>query len=99
MTVEQVRATLRERIARGASLEELDTLLRMTRGLTERQRGALWSEAWRYDPRRATLRRVEAARSLLGKASRPIVPDSGRGRVTPRGGRRARRVSRGPAST
>ena len=25
----------------------------------------LMSEAWRYDPRRATLRQVEAARSLL----------------------------------
>ena len=74
MNIDQVRTTLRERIARGASLEELDTLLRMTRGLTERQRAALWSEAWRYDPRRVTLRRMEAARSLLRKAARPFVP-------------------------
>ena len=74
MTVDGVRAALRERIARGATLEELDTLVRMTRGLSERQRAALMSEAWRYDPRRATLRHVEAARSLLvrrfGRTSR-----------------------------
>src|SRR5207247_5007825 len=35
MTVDQVRAALRERIARGASLEELDMVVRVTRGLTE----------------------------------------------------------------
>jgi hypothetical protein len=52
MKVDQVRAALRERIARGATLEELDTIVRMTRGLTERQRTELLSEAWRYDPRR-----------------------------------------------
>jgi len=45
MTVDQVRTTLRERIARGATLDELDTLLRMTRGLTERQRQSLSHEA------------------------------------------------------
>ena len=75
MTVDQVRAALRERIARGASLEELDTMVRMTRGLTERQRTELWAEVWRYDPRRATQRRVDAARSLLGGARRAFRGD------------------------
>jgi len=70
MTVDQVRAALRERIARGASLEELDMIVRMTRGLTERQRTELWAEAWRYDPRPATQRRVDAARSLFRRARR-----------------------------
>ena len=69
MTVDQVRTALRERIARGATLEELDTIVRLTRGLTERQRGALWSEAWRYDPRQATRRRVDGVRSLLHPAT------------------------------
>ena len=77
MTVDQVRATLQERIARGASLEELDTIVRMTRGLTERQRTELLGEAWRYDPRRATQRRVDAARSLFRKARRGTRRRSG----------------------
>jgi len=79
MTVDQVRTTLRERIARGATLDELDTLLRMTRGLTERQRQSLWNEAWRYDPRRATQRRMETARALLSRL-RPARPRSSRTR-------------------
>lgn len=70
MTVDQVRTALRERIARGATLEELDTLVGMARGVSERQRAMLWSEAWRYDPRRATMHRVEGVRALLGRASR-----------------------------
>jgi tRNA U54 and U55 pseudouridine synthase Pus10 len=67
MTVEGVRAALRERIARGATLEELETLVQMTRGLGERQRAALLGEAHRYDPRQATLRRVEGVRSALSR--------------------------------
>jgi hypothetical protein len=63
MTVDHVRRTLRERIRRGAPLSELDTLLTMARGLTQRQREALWAEAMRYDPRRVTGRQVEAARA------------------------------------
>jgi hypothetical protein len=69
VTVDQVRTALRERITRGASLEELDTLVGMARGIGERQRAALWSEAWRHDPRRATLRRMDGVRSLLGRVS------------------------------
>jgi hypothetical protein len=70
MTVEQVRTTLRERIARGATLDELDTLLGMARGIGERQRAVLWNEAMRYDPRRVTSRQVSAARSFLTHAGR-----------------------------
>jgi hypothetical protein len=73
MRVDRVRRALRERIARGASLEELETIVSMTRGLTERQRALLWSEAWRYDPRRATRRRVDAARSAFARA-KPTRP-------------------------
>jgi hypothetical protein len=68
MTVDQVRTTLRERITRGASLDELETLLRMTRGIGERQRAALWNEALRYDPRRVTDRQVDAARRFLSRS-------------------------------
>jgi hypothetical protein len=71
MTVDQVRTALRERIARGASLEEIETLVGMARGVTERQRAILWGEALRYDPRRATARRIEGVRSLLG-TGRPL---------------------------
>jgi len=67
MTVDGVRAALRERIARGATLEELDTIVRMARGIGERQRTALFGEALRYDPREATLRRVNGVRSVLRK--------------------------------
>jgi hypothetical protein len=89
MTVDQVRTALRERIRRGASLEELDTMVRMTRGLSERQRAVLWSEAWRYDPRASTRRRVDAARAVLGTATRPLRTRRGRA-AAPVRGRRAR---------
>ena len=77
MTVDEVRTTLRERIARGATLDELETLLRMTRGLGERQRAALWNEALRYDPRPITTRRVDAVRKFLTRAR-----NNGNGRST-----------------
>jgi hypothetical protein len=48
--VDAVRRTLRERIARGATLDEIDVLISMSRGLTERQRSSLWAEAWLYEP-------------------------------------------------
>jgi hypothetical protein len=47
---EQVRETLRERIKRGATFDELETIIRLTRGLRERERWELWNWAWRYDP-------------------------------------------------
>ncbi|MEA2404965.1 MAG: hypothetical protein QOE08_1612 [Thermoleophilaceae bacterium] len=80
MTVDQVRNVLRERISRGATLDELDTILRMTRGLGQRQRAVLWNEAMRYDPRRVTSRQVDAARSFLtraraGRGDRAARPD------------------------
>ena len=89
--VEQVRSTLRERIARGATLDELETLLRMTRGLTEHQRTALMTEAWRYDPRRATGKRVDAAREWLGRHTFNATGNARRPRAG-RNGRPARRT-------
>ena len=94
MTVDQVRTALRERIARGATLEELDTLVGMARGLSERQRAMLWGEAWRYDPRRATLRRVEGVRALLGRVS---TSAAGRGRSATVRATRATRAAAGTA--
>jgi hypothetical protein len=50
MTMDAVRATIAERIERGATLEELDTIVRMTRGLLPAERSALWAFAWSYEP-------------------------------------------------
>ncbi|MEA2421884.1 MAG: hypothetical protein QOF55_983 [Thermoleophilaceae bacterium] len=50
--VDEIRTTLRERIARGATLEEIDTIVRMSRGLSSEERAELWRFAWSYDPRR-----------------------------------------------
>jgi hypothetical protein len=50
---EQVRATLKERIDRGATFDELETIIRLTRGLRERERSELWNWAWSYDPAEA----------------------------------------------
>lgn len=76
MTVDQVRRTLRERIARGAPLSEIDTLLRMSRGIGQRQREALWAEAARYHPRRVTLRQVDSARRFLGRTAPEAKPSA-----------------------
>ena len=51
--VEQIRTTLRDRIERGATLEELDTIVRMSRGLSPDEREELWRWAWSYEPRAA----------------------------------------------
>ena len=51
MELDTVRATLRERIERGATLDELETIVRMTRGLRPSERRELWRFAWSYDPR------------------------------------------------
>jgi hypothetical protein len=103
MTVDQVRRTLRERIARGAPLSEIDTLLRMSRGLGQRQREALWAEAVRYDPRGVTRRQVNTARRFLGRTigegGAPGKPAASRrapspnGRPASRNGRAARRAA------
>ena len=47
---EQVRERLKERIKRGATFDELETIIRLTRGLRERERWELWNWAWSYDP-------------------------------------------------
>ena len=48
--VEDVRTTIRERIEHGATLEELDTIVRMSRGLKPGERAELWQFAWSYVP-------------------------------------------------
>ena len=48
--LEQIRMTLRERIEHGATLEELDTIVRMSRGLLPEEREELWRWAWHYEP-------------------------------------------------
>ena len=48
--VDQIRTTLEERIARGATLEEIDTIVRMSRGLSPNEREELWRWAWSYEP-------------------------------------------------
>ena len=63
--VDAVRETLRERIARGATIDEIDVLIRMSRGLTERQRESLWDFAWHYEPRREP--QLAATRAVVGE--------------------------------
>jgi hypothetical protein len=48
--VDQIRTTLEERISRGATLEEIDTIVRMSRGLSPAERESLWRWAWSYEP-------------------------------------------------
>jgi hypothetical protein len=48
--VEDIRTTLRERIERGATLEEIDMIVRMSRGLRPEERSELWRYAWSYEP-------------------------------------------------
>ena len=49
---EEVRATLRERIERGATLEEIETIIFMSEGLRPAERRELWWFAWGYAPSR-----------------------------------------------
>jgi hypothetical protein len=51
--VEEIRTTLRERIEHGATLEEIDTIVRMSRGLRPGERTELWLYAWSYVPQAA----------------------------------------------
>jgi hypothetical protein len=51
--VEDIRTTLRERIERGATLEEIEMIVRMSRGLRPDERSELWRYAWTYEPPRA----------------------------------------------
>ena len=52
--VEDIRTTLRERIERGATLEEIEMIVRMSRGLRPDERSELWRFAWTYEPGRAS---------------------------------------------
>ena len=60
--VEDIRTTLRERIERGATLEEIEMIVRMSRGLRPDERSELWRYAWTYDPGR---RPPESPRPVL----------------------------------
>jgi hypothetical protein len=51
--VDDIRTTLRERIERGATLEEIEMIVRMSRGLRPDERSELWRFAWTYEPGRA----------------------------------------------
>jgi hypothetical protein len=48
--LDAIRATLRERIEHGATLDEIDTIVRMSRGLRPWERTELWQFAWSYQP-------------------------------------------------
>jgi hypothetical protein len=48
--VDEIKTTLQERILRGATLEEIDTIVRMSRGLKPEEREELWRWAWSYEP-------------------------------------------------
>jgi hypothetical protein len=50
--VEDIRTKLRERIEHGATLEEIEMIVRMSRGLRPDERSELWRYAWTYDPAR-----------------------------------------------
>jgi hypothetical protein len=47
---EDVQATLRERIERGATLEEIETIVLLSKGLRPDERRGLWWYAWNYTP-------------------------------------------------
>ena len=47
---EQVRATLMERIERGATLDEIERIVMLSRGLRPDERRDLWWFAWHYAP-------------------------------------------------
>jgi hypothetical protein len=47
---EQVRATLIERIERGATLDEIERIVLMSHGLRPAERRDLWWFAWNYAP-------------------------------------------------
>jgi hypothetical protein len=51
--VEQIKTTLRDRIEHGATLDELDRIVRMSRGLRPEEREELWLFAWSYVPAEA----------------------------------------------
>ena len=69
---EDVRNTLRDRIEHGATLDEVDTIVRMSRGLNEEQRSALWIWAWHYDPRSDRCNRVDAGLVIEGARPSPF---------------------------
>jgi hypothetical protein len=71
--IEDVKARLRERIKRGATFDELETVIRLSRGLRQQERWELWSWAWSYDPDadKRPRRRRGSVRNVLGRGHRP----------------------------
>ena len=67
------RGHIRDRIERGATLDELDSVIRARRGLDEEQRSALWLYAWHHAP-------GPGARSRSGAGRRSAAPEAGDGR-------------------
>jgi len=67
--IEDVRARLRERIKRGATFDELETVIRMSRGLRQHERRELWSWAWNYEPgvEKKRTRRRGSVRGMIGR--------------------------------
>ena len=74
---EQVRERLKERIKRGATFDELETIIRLTRGLRERERWELWNWAWRYDPG-ATKTGLQRLWGRLNWLRWPVTPNGHR---------------------
>ena len=48
--VQDVRSRIRDRVAAGATLDEIELMIRMSRGLTQEERDALWLYAWHCTP-------------------------------------------------
>jgi hypothetical protein len=69
--VDVVRQTLRERIACGATIDEIDFLIRMSRGLSERERESLWTFAWGYTPERRESR-FASPRTMTAGRPQPL---------------------------
>jgi hypothetical protein len=62
--VEEIKTTLRERIERGATLDEIEMIVRMSRGLRPEERAELWAFAWSYRPADARREEPEPAATL-----------------------------------
>jgi hypothetical protein len=48
--VERAHRQIRQRMDAGATLDEIETLIRVTPGVNDEERAALWLYAWHYAP-------------------------------------------------
>ena len=69
---EAVRNQLRERISRGASIDEIETIIGLSRGLTENERESLWAFAWGYSPDPKRSGQIAAARAMMRRRPQPL---------------------------